>query len=151
MHQGRIPLRQAQGKLWPLETRVKLVAIYQELRRQQPGYSARRSCRHVEAPYSTFCPRLALCRKRGKVTLVDCSRRPRRRPGALLGQEVAIIRRAHQALGNGVRRLYTHLRDAQLIRCSLSSLYGVLRRCGALVQRPRRPRPLWFVENLTAG
>ena len=85
------------------------------------------------------------------MTLVDCSRRPRRRPGALSSQEVAIIRRAHQALGNGVRRLYTHLRDAQLIRCSLSSLYGVLRRCGALVQRPRRPRPLWFVENLTAG
>jgi len=48
---------------WPLETRVKLVAVYQELRRQQPGYSARQFCQYVEVPYSTFCRWLARWRK----------------------------------------------------------------------------------------
>ena len=30
-----------------------------------------------------------------------------------------------------------------LIRCSLSSVYRVLHRCGALVRRPRKPKPVW--------
>ena len=41
------------------------------------------------------------------------------------------------------------------ITCSLSSLYRILRRCGALVRRPRKPKPVWtryakavFQENV---
>jgi transposase InsO family protein len=36
------------------------------------------------------------------------------------------------------------LRQANRITCSLSSLYRVLRRCGALVRRPRKPKPVWI-------
>jgi transposase InsO family protein len=54
-----------------------------------------------------------------------------------------IIRQAHRQLGVGVRRLYAALRQAGRITCSLSSLYRVLRRCGALVRRPRKPKPVW--------
>lgn len=129
---------------WPLETRVKLVAIYQELRRQHPGYSARQFCRYHEVPYSTCCRWLSRWRKQGRLALADRSRRPRRRPGSLSSQAVTIIRRAHQALGWGVRRLYAHLRLLGLIHCSLSSLYRVLRRCGALVRRPRKRKPAWI-------
>ncbi len=53
MHEPRTSLRQAQGRLWRLETRIKLVAIYQELHRKQPGYSARSFCQYVAVPYST--------------------------------------------------------------------------------------------------
>ncbi len=44
----------------------------------------------------------------------------------------------------GVRRLYAQLRLAGLISCSLSSVYRVLRRAGALVRRPRKPKPIWI-------
>jgi transposase InsO family protein len=43
-----------------------------------------------------------------------------------------------------VRRLYAYLREAGLITCSLSSVYRVLRRCGSLVRRPRKPKPVWI-------
>ena len=42
-----------------------------------------------------------------------------------------------------MRCLYAYLRQAGLITCSLSSVYRVLRRCGALVRRPRKPKPIW--------
>jgi transposase InsO family protein len=42
-----------------------------------------------------------------------------------------------------MRRLHAYLRQAGLIHCSLSSVYRVLRRCGALVRRPRKPKPVW--------
>ena len=54
------------------------------------------------------------------------------------------MRRAHRQMGLGVRRLYAHLIRAGLIRCSLSSVYRVLRRCGALARRPRKPKPNWI-------
>jgi transposase InsO family protein len=54
-----------------------------------------------------------------------------------------VIRRAHRELGWGARRLYAHLKQAGLINCSLSSVYRVLRRWGALVRRPRKPKPNW--------
>jgi transposase InsO family protein len=55
-----------------------------------------------------------------------------------------VIRHAHRQLGWGVRRLYAYLRQAGRITCSLSSVYRVLRRCGALVRRPRKPKPNWI-------
>jgi len=131
------------GTSWPLETRVRLVAIYEELRRRHPGYTAQEFSRHHEVPYSTFCRWLARWRRQGKLALLGRPRRPRRSPRALTGRDVTIIRRAHEALGYGVRRLYAHLRLAGLVRCSLSSVYRVLRRCGALIRRPRRPRRHW--------
>ncbi len=40
---------------WPWETRVKLVAIYEEMRRRNKGYSAREFSRYTDVPYSAFC------------------------------------------------------------------------------------------------
>lgn len=128
---------------WPLETRVKLVVTYEELHKQHPKLSIRQFCQYHQVPYATFARWVAAWRQRGRLALADRPRRPKRHPTAVSGAEVTIIRRAHHALGWGVHRLYAHLRQARLIRCSLSSLYRVLRRCGALIRRPRRPRPHW--------
>jgi len=128
---------------WPWETRVKLVASYEELRRQQPGLSASRFCQYHQVPYSTFCRWLVLWSRKGRLALLERPRRPHRHPRALSGAEITIIRRAHQALGCGVHRLHAYLRLAGLLKRSLSSVYRVLRRCGALVHRPRRPKPRW--------
>src|SRR3972149_6254966 len=98
------------GTPWPLETRVKLVAIYQELCRQNSHYSARQFSRYSDVPYSTFCRWLARWRERGRLALLDAPRRPRRCPAALSGREVTLIRRAHQALGFGVHRLHAALK-----------------------------------------
>jgi len=129
---------------WPWETRVKLVAIYEELCRQNPHYSARQFCRYSEVPYSTFCRWLVRWRKRGRLALLDAPRKPRRCPTALSGQEVTLIRRAHEALGFGVHRLHAALKRIGAISRSLSSVYRVLKRCGALVRRPRKPKPVWI-------
>jgi transposase InsO family protein len=75
--------------------------------------------------------------------LVDRSRRPHHSPQALPGRVLDIIRSAHLKLGLGVKRLHAYLKKAGLISCSLSSVYRVLRRAGALVPRPRRPKPHW--------
>lgn len=129
---------------WPLETRVKLVATYLELRKKLPKLSVYQFCEYHQVPYATFARWVAAWRQRGRLALADRPRRPKRHPTALSGAEITIIRRAHHALGWGVRRLYAHLRQLQLIRCSLSSLYRVLRRCGALIRRPRKPKPVWI-------
>jgi transposase InsO family protein len=129
---------------WPLETRVKLVVTYQELHKQHPRLSICEFCRYHQVPYATFARWVAAWRRRGRLALADRPRRPKRHPTALSGAEVTIIRRAHAALGWGVHRLYAHLRQLHLIRCSLSSLYRVLRRCGALIRRPRKPKPVWI-------
>ena len=55
-----------------------------------------------------------------------------------------IIRHVHHQLGLGVRRLHAYLTQAGLISCSLSSVYRVLKRAGALVRRPRKPKPIWI-------
>ena len=135
MHKIRTP--------WPVATRVQYIVAFEECRRRWPGLSARRFCAVAEVPYPTFARWWALWRRRGKLALLDRSRRPRRSPHALPGQVLDVIRRAHWQMGWGVRRLHAHLRQAGLIRCSLSSVYRVLRRCGALVRRPRKPRPVW--------
>jgi len=127
---------------WPVATRVQYIVAFQECRRRW-GVSARRFCSAAEIPYSTFARWWALWRKRGKLALVDRPRRPRHSPSALPGQVLDVIRRAHRELGWGVRRLHAHLLRAGLIRCSLSSVYRILRRCGALVRRPRKPKPVW--------
>ena len=49
----------------------------------------------------------------------------------------------HRQLRLGVRRLHAYLIQAGLISCSLSSVYRVLKRAGALVHRPRKPKPVW--------
>lgn len=82
--------------------------------------------------------------REGNRALGDRSRRPRGSPRALPGQILDVIRSAHKELGWGIRRLHAQLRQAGLIRCSLSSVYRVLRRCGALVRRPRKPKPVWI-------
>lgn len=129
---------------WPWETRVRLVAIYEELRRQNKHYSARHFSLYTEVPYSTFCRWLARWRKRGRFALLDTPRKPRRCPTALSGQEVTLIRRAHQMLGFGVHRLHEALKRASLISRSLSSVYRVLDRCGALAHHPHKPKPRWI-------
>ena len=127
---------------WPTATRVQYLVAYEECRRRW-GVSARRFCSAAEIPYSTFARWWAAWRKEGKRSLYGRSRRPRRSPRALSGQVLDVIRRAHWELGWGVRRLHAYLRQAGLIRCSVSSVYRVLRRCGALIRRPRKPKPIW--------
>jgi hypothetical protein len=76
--------------------------------------------------------------------MADRSHRPHHSPKALPGHVLDIIRGAHLKLGLGVRRLHDYLKKAGLISCSLSSVYRVLRRAGALVPHPRRPKPYWL-------
>jgi len=135
MHKVRTP--------WPVATRVQYIVAFQECRHRWPRLSARRFCSVAEVPYPTFARWWAVWCKQGKQALLDRSRRPRCSPRALPGQVLDVIRRAHRQLGWGVRRLHAYLRQACLIRCSLSSAYRVLRRCGALVRRPRKPKPVW--------
>jgi transposase InsO family protein len=127
---------------WPVATRVQYIAAYEECGRRW-RLSARQFCTVAEIPYSTFARWWARWLKEGNQALGDRSRRPLGCPNALQGQVLDIIRDAHRQLGWGVRRLYAYLRQAGLITCSLSSVYRVLRRCGALVRRPRKPKPIW--------
>jgi transposase InsO family protein len=131
------------GTRWPVATRVQYIVAFEECCRKWPGLSARRFCSAAEVPYPTYARWWALWCKQGKHALLDRPRRPRRSPRALPGQVLDVIRRAHRELGWGVRRLHAYLRRAGRIRCSLSSVYRVLRRCGALVRRPRKPKPVW--------
>jgi transposase InsO family protein len=135
MHQPRTP--------WPLAERVRYVAIFDELRKQSPAWTARRFASFHEVPYSTFCRWLARFRRLGASALRDRSHRPKRTPHKLSGEEETLIRRAHKALGCGVHRLYAYLRAARLTIRSFASVYRVLSRCGALVKRRRRPKPNW--------
>ena len=136
MHKVRTP--------WPVATRVSFVVAFEEACRRYPSISARRFCAVAEVPYSTFTRWWARWQREGNRALGDRPRRPRHCPTALPGQVLDVIRRAHRQLGWGVRRLYAQLRLAGLISCSLSSLYRVLRRCGALARRPRKPKPIWI-------
>lgn len=134
MHNVRTP--------WPVATRVQYIVAFEECRRRW-GLSARRFCSAAEVPYSTFARWWARWQHEGNQALLDRPRRPHRCPSVLQGQVLDVIRRAHRELGWGVRRLYAYLRQAGRITCSLSSVYRVLRRCGALVRRPRKPKPIW--------
>ena len=134
MHKIRTP--------WPMATRAQYIVAFEECQRRWQ-VSARRFCAAGEIPYPTFARWWAVWRKQGKSALLDRSRRPRLSPRALPGQVLDVIRRAHRDLRWGVRRLHAYLRQVGLITCSLSSVYRVLRRCGALVRRPRKPKPVW--------
>ena len=129
---------------WPVATRVQYIVAFEECRRRWPGVSARRFCAVAEVPYSTFACWWARWQREGNQALGDRPRRPRHCLTSLQGEVLDIIRRAHRQLGLGVRRLHAQLLQAGLIRCSLSSVYRVLRRCGALVRRPRKPKPIWI-------
>lgn len=128
---------------WPVATRVQYIVAFEECRRRAP-VSGRQFCAAAEIPYSTFARWWARWQRDGKRALLDRPRRPRRSPTALTGAVLDVIRRSHHERGWGVRRLYAHLRQARLVTCSLSSVYRVLRRCGALVRRPRKPKPVWI-------
>lgn len=132
------------GTSWPVATRVSFIVAFEELRRQHPRLSARRFCGATEVPYPTFARWWVAWRRRGRSALLDHPKRPRRHPTALQGRVLDIIRQVHRQLGLGVRRLHAHLTQAGLISCSLSSVYRVLKRAGALVQRPRKPKPVWI-------
>lgn len=131
------------GTPWPVATRVSYIVAFEELRRRHPRLSARRFCEASEVPYPTFARWWAAWCQQGNGALVDRPRRPRRCPKALQGRVLDIIRHAHHQLGLGVRRLHAYLSQAGLISCSLSSVYRVLKRAGALVLRPRKPKPVW--------
>lgn len=135
MHQPRTP--------WALTERVRYVAIFAELQKQSPNWTARRFASFHDVPYSTFCRWLVRFRRAGASALRDRSHRPRHLPGKLSGQEETAIRRAHAALHCGVHRLYAYLKAARLTHRSFSSVYRVLSRCGALLKRRRRPKPNW--------
>jgi transposase InsO family protein len=135
MHKARTP--------WPVQTRAAYIASFEELRRRYPGISARRFCQAGEIPYATFSRWWTAWQRYDRKALVDRSRRPRRSPTALSGHVLDIIRKAHFKLGLGVKRLHAYLKQAGLISCSLSSVYRVLRRAGALVPCRRRPKPHW--------
>lgn len=128
---------------WPVATRVQYIVAYEECRRRW-GISARRFCQAAEVPYSTFARWWRLWQKQGKHSLHGRSRRPRCSPTALPVQVIDIVRRGHRQLGLGVRRLHAYLSQAGVITCSLSSVYRILRRCGALVRRPPKPKPVWI-------
>lgn len=135
MHHPRTP--------WPVATRVSYIVSFEELRRQHPRLSARRFCEATEVPYPTFARWWTAYRRRRGRGLQDRSRRPRRSPTALSPVFLDRIRLVHRRLGLGVRRLHAYLRQAGLITGSLSTVYRVLRRAGALVRRPRKPKPVW--------
>jgi transposase InsO family protein len=131
------------GTPWPVFTRVSYIVSFEELRKQHPRLSARRFCEATEVPYPTFARWWAAYRRQRARGLQDRSRRPRRSPAALAPVFLDRIRLVHRRLGLGVRRLHAYLRQAGLISCSLSTVYRVLRRAGALVRRPRKPKPIW--------
>lgn len=135
MHQPYTP--------WPLEERIRLVVVFDELRKRSPRFSALQFSAYHEVPYATFCRWLARFRRSGAASLRDRSHAPGRRPTKLSGAEETLIRQAHKALGCGVHRLYFYLRAARLTTRSFASVYRVLSRCGALVKRRRKPRPNW--------
>lgn len=137
MHQPRTP--------WSVAERAQLIGAFEGLQKLQPGFSARQFCQYHEVPYSTFCRWLSRYRQQGARGLADHSHAPRHRPTRLTGEEETLIRRAHRALGCGVHRLYAYLRAARLTTRSFASVYRVLRRCGALVPRRRRPKPNWIL------
>lgn len=135
MHHARTP--------WPVATRVSAIVTFEELRKQHPGLSARRFARMAELPEATFARWWAGYRSRGPRALQEHSRRPRHSPKALPGAVLDIVRQAHRDSGLGFRRLHYLLRAAGRVHCSASSVYRILRRAGALVRRPRPPRPVW--------
>jgi transposase InsO family protein len=127
---------------WPVATRVQYVVGYEYVQKKW-GLSARQFCRAAEVPYPTFARWWSAWRRSGKYGLLDRSRRPHGSPSALPVATIELVRRFHRELGVGVRRLHVQM-AARGVACSLSSVYRILRRAGALVLRPRKPRPIWI-------
>jgi transposase InsO family protein len=129
---------------WPVATRVQYVVGFLEVRKRVPTLSGRQFCAASEVPYSTFARWLRTYQREGRMSLVDRPTRPRRSPTALHGAVLDVVRNAHRRSGLGVRRLYALLCQRELISCSLSSVYRILARAGALVRKPRKRRPNWI-------
>jgi transposase InsO family protein len=127
---------------WPAATRVQYVVGYEYVQKNW-GVSARQFCRTAEVPYPTFARWWAAWRRSGKYGLLDRSRRPHRSPNSLAVAIVQVVRQFHRELGVGVRRLHAHLTQSG-VQCSLSSVYRILRRAGALVLKPRKPKQVWI-------
>jgi transposase InsO family protein len=135
MHQARTA--------WPVTTRVSYVVAYEQLRKQHPTLSLRDFARKSEVPLATFARWWRAFAQQGARALQDRSKRPHHSPTALPGAVLDTVRSAYRELGVGARRLHASLLADGKLSCSASSVYRVLRRCGALVRRPRRPRPVW--------
>lgn len=135
MHYPRTP--------WLLPTRVGYLVSFQELRKQHPRLSIRAYCAVGGLPVATFARWWRLWRRYGNRTLIPGSHRPRHCPTALPGAVLDVVRAAHRTEGLGVTRLHAQLTQTGHITCSRSSVYRLLRRAGALMRRPRRPKPVW--------
>jgi transposase InsO family protein len=127
---------------WPVATRVQYVVAYEYVQNKW-GLSARRFCEAAEVPYKTFIRWWLEWRRCGKYGLANRSKRPHRIPNALPTTIIDLVRRLHRELGVGVRRLHAHL-VARGVNCSVSSVYRILRRAGALVLHPRKPKQAWI-------
>lgn len=127
---------------WPVATRVQYIVAYEYVQKKW-GLSARRFCQATEVPYKTFIRWWAEWRRKGKYGLLDRSHRPHHSPNRLPAAILDVVRHLHRELGVGVRRLHAHL-AARGIRCSLSSVYRILKRAGALILRPRKRKQAWI-------
>jgi transposase InsO family protein len=128
---------------WPLATRISHVVTDEELRRQFPTLSVRAFAAKIEIPFSTFARWWRRFQQEGPRALKDASKRPHHSPTALAGRVLDTVRAAHREQSIGVKLLHASLTATGTISCSASSVYRLLRRCGALVARPRRPQPVW--------
>ena len=128
-----------------MTTRVSYVVAYEQLRKQHPTLSLRDFARKSEVPLATFARWWRAFAQQGARALQDRSKRPHHSPAyrPLPGALLDTVRRAYRELDVGARRLHASLLADGKLSCSASSIYRVLRRCGALVRRPRRPRPVW--------
>jgi transposase InsO family protein len=122
---------------------VSHVVAFEELRRQFPTLSLRTFAEKTEIPVATFARWWRRFGQLGPRALQDGSKRPHHSPTALAGVVLDTVRTAHREQGSGVRLLHATLAAAGTIACSPSSVYRILRRCGALVGKPRRPHPVW--------
>jgi len=132
------------GTPWPVATRVSFIVAFEGLRREHPRLSARRFCEATEVPYPTFARWWAGQRAiRGSEA---SSTAPNARGAALpLWRAASWTSSAgFTASSAWASAVFTHTspRSASSPAASAAST-GVLKRAGALVLRPRKPRPLW--------
>jgi len=128
---------------WSVQTRISHVVTYEELRRQFPTLSLRAFARKIDVPLATFARWWQRFGELGPRALQDGSKRPHRSPAALAGAVLDAVRSGHREHGVGVRLLHATLVADGAITGSASSVYRILHRCGALVARPRRSKPVW--------
>lgn len=126
-----------------MATRISHVVTDEALRRQFPTLSLRAFAEKTAIPVATFARWWRRFGQLGSRAVQDGSKRPHRSPTALPGAVLDTVRAGQREHGVGVRLLHATLVAAAAITGSASSVYRILRRCGALVGTPRRPRPVW--------